>query len=950
VVAARITRRLPGFRFEAQTTPLDESLPRMDVAVFIGFASSGPLNRPVPIEDATQFADTFGADAPLAWDGRRGERVYAYLGPAVRAFFRNGGRRCWVVRVAGRARQNLFPIPGLARVRTNGQLTYALARARAHGSWSDALRVSATLNSRPVIVTKFVSLGEFYLELNSPDEVIPGDLLRLTSVEGVAALVAVDEVTPLTVAEQGLLTGTPQARRINVRVRGGAREWFQNPGPPPPVLEGEARVQTFSGYTKAVSAQIAHGSAWSRGETIKPEQQIILDLKLPHAEAPAPGAFARVRFDEHWLWLRVDDVRVLGQQEEAGDETVQVSGPCLWWLSSGSHSLSGTPVCEKLLFELRVRQGGADPVTISDLGFTSRHPRFWGALPVDEQLYPALNIPVDTPHRPLWQEVTSPRFPLAGRYRELKDTPYFPVLMPGFTAQFLRPLRRHATALERDGLSQFASDIFLDRQLRETGLEDLLSHADFIRYQSSQPRSLTGIYAALEIEEATIVVVPDAAHRGWETRVESPATPAPSAYVPHPEWWRFLDCEERQPTPLAESPARGNFLDSALRVIESPRIEQARPDPAGTITLAWTAHTGARYVLEEASRPDWQDAAQVYSGEQSYTTIYGRSDGAYFYRVRALVEGFSSNWSEGVGVRVEAASAWQLQSPSAYDALTLLEVQCALLRMCAARGDLFAVLSLPEHYREEDAARHVASLKPKSRENFTGAQGASLIAPLGYGELRALSFGALYHPWLISREGERRQDLRRSPPDGAAAGVLAGRAFTRGAWISPANENLREVVALAPPPMRAYLQLLQDAQVNAIRQEPRGFLALSADTLSEDVDYRPISVRRLLSLLRRIALRLGATYVFEPNNDAFRRLVRRSFEEMLDEMFRRGAFAGTTSGSSFQVVTSAALNTPQSVDEGRFIVELKVAPSLPLTFLTIRLVQAGGRGLLIEER
>ena len=41
-------------------------------------------------------------------------------------------------------------------------------------------------------------------------------------------------------------------------------------------------------------------------------------------------------------------------------------------------------------------------------------------------------------------------------------------------------------------------------------------------------------------------------------------------------------------------------------------------------------------------------------------------------------------------------------------------------------------------------------------------------------------------------------------------------------------------------------------------------MVLSADTLSDDPDLRPINVRRLLILLRRLALRLGATYVFEP--------------------------------------------------------------------------------------
>ena len=75
MTVARTNRRLPGFRFEAQPPPLAEKLPRMDVAVFVGFAATGPLHLPVVVEDAAQFEAVFGADAPLAWDRARGEMV-----------------------------------------------------------------------------------------------------------------------------------------------------------------------------------------------------------------------------------------------------------------------------------------------------------------------------------------------------------------------------------------------------------------------------------------------------------------------------------------------------------------------------------------------------------------------------------------------------------------------------------------------------------------------------------------------------------------------------------------------------------------------------------------------------------------------------------------------------------------------------------------------------------
>src|SRR5207253_1949782 len=96
--------RLPGVTFEVRPPPLADRLPRMDVGVFVGFAAAGPLHRPVAIEDPGQFAAIFGDDRAIAWDSERGEAVRAHLGPAVRTFFRNGGRRCWVVRVAGEAK------------------------------------------------------------------------------------------------------------------------------------------------------------------------------------------------------------------------------------------------------------------------------------------------------------------------------------------------------------------------------------------------------------------------------------------------------------------------------------------------------------------------------------------------------------------------------------------------------------------------------------------------------------------------------------------------------------------------------------------------------------------------------------------------------------------------------------------------------------------------------
>jgi phage tail sheath protein FI len=66
-------------------------------------------------------------------------------------------------------------------------------------------------------------------------------------------------------------------------------------------------------------------------------------------------------------------------------------------------------------------------------------------------------------------------------------------------------------------------------------------------------------------------------------------------------------------------------------------------------------------------------------------------------------------------------------------------------------------------------------------------------------------------------------------------------------------------------------------------------------------------------------------------------------------MYIRGAFAGNTPDTGFRVVTDDSVNTSSDIDRGRFIVELQVAPSKPLNFLTIRLVQTGPGQLELQE-
>ncbi len=67
------------------------------MAAFVGFAASGPINKPILITSWEQYVQTFGG---LQEGGTRsGYMDGSYLGYSLYGYFNNGGRRCYVIRL-----------------------------------------------------------------------------------------------------------------------------------------------------------------------------------------------------------------------------------------------------------------------------------------------------------------------------------------------------------------------------------------------------------------------------------------------------------------------------------------------------------------------------------------------------------------------------------------------------------------------------------------------------------------------------------------------------------------------------------------------------------------------------------------------------------------------------------------------------------------------------------
>ena len=900
-MTATLLRPLPGFAFDSAAPVYDDVLPRMDVAVFAGFAARGPVNVPVPLEDAEQFAEVFGADASLAWDLDRGRVLQAQLAPAVRSFFMNGGKRCWVIRLTRGATSNALPVPGLAAVTSTGSLVPFVLCSSSPGSWSDGVEVSASLVSQRFGVRRWDGAAH-EIEVVGPSGVAlaVGDLLRITSRDSDAVLYAgVGAVTAHDA--QGA-----SPRRLALRIRTSDEQWVDIQRIPVQ-RDGTAQLGTHTvPVTFVHSSRGAHSSA----------SDVLLSMPVAAHAAPRPGETLVVAFGAETLVVTVTHVSVGPDAQSPPAPDIRVRGDGVWRRQSApaSSPLPSALSVERLSLELWSRVAGGNPRRIGDLGLAPGHPRHVELLPSDDALYATGDV-----HRATWRDALAPRFPAAGSGAVRLCIPFALGSLP---RAFLPAIPPDGAALERDGLVPFNASLFGDEQLANTFASTLLADAEYLRFIAPITHEPTGLHRVLAIEEATLLAVPDAAQPGWVAMEKgTPPPPDPSAV------------NASDPRDAAA------FIDCGAVEGRGPWLEVAGHDATSSIALEWTAADGTiSFLVEESTNRDWRGAIVVFQGAGASITIAPRQPGDYYYRVRGIGD-HPTEWSNGVGVRLAGASAWRARRPSEYRDDVLVAAQRMLLRVCAARRDMMAVLSLPAHYRDGAALAHAQLLG--ATDAPVVALGSSVVPPLSMGERDALGFAALYHGWLVTRDDNRAQ--RAIAPDGAACGVIARRGIERGAWVAPANEVLRGVIALEQPAAPSRWQDLQQLAINTMRHTARGFMVMSADTLAGDDDLRPIAVRRLLILLRRVALRLGATYVFEPNNDSFRRMVQRRFEAMLGDLFQRGAFAGSSAATAFQVHADASLNTPASKDTGQFVVELRVAPSRPMTFLTIRLLQTGER-------
>jgi phage tail sheath protein FI len=243
---------------------------------------------------------------------------------------------------------------------------------------------------------------------------------------------------------------------------------------------------------------------------------------------------------------------------------------------------------------------------------------------------------------------------------------------------------------------------------------------------------------------------------------------------------------------------------------------------------------------------------------------------------------------------------------------------------------------------------------------------AILDTPPGLNATRALewrsrlardsAFAALYYPNVVvtnplARPGATNGELYLTVPTaGHVAGVWARTDAARGVWKAPANEALRGIVRLENDVTSGEQDLLNPEGINCVRSfGSYGTKIWGARTLAKtDPSWRYINVRRLFNFVEE-SIRRGTQWaVFEPNDFDLWQRVKRNITSFLRGLWSQGALVGATPEQAFYVLCDESNNPPSSVDEGKLIVEIGIAPVKPAEFVIFRISQWQGGGAATE--
>jgi hypothetical protein len=208
---------------------------------------------------------------------------------------------------------------------------------------------------------------------------------------------------------------------------------------------------------------------------------------------------------------------------------------------------------------------------------------------------------------------------------------------------------------------------------------------------------------------------------------------------------------------------------------------------------------------------------------------------------------------------------------------------------------------------------------------------------------------AFFFPWVLAPDPLQEGALRQFPPSGFVAGVYARTDATRGVWKAPAGSeaSLNGASGLAITMSDAENGQLNPVGVNCLRTLPvYGNVVWGSRTLHGHNDraseWKYVPVRRTALFLEESLYRGTQWVVFEPNDEPLWAQIRLNIGAFLHNLFRQGAFQGTSPRDAYFVKCDRETTTQTDINLGIVNILVGFAPLKPAEFVVLKIQQIAG--------
>jgi len=208
---------------------------------------------------------------------------------------------------------------------------------------------------------------------------------------------------------------------------------------------------------------------------------------------------------------------------------------------------------------------------------------------------------------------------------------------------------------------------------------------------------------------------------------------------------------------------------------------------------------------------------------------------------------------------------------------------------------------------------------------------------------RFSKWAALYWPWVKVADPLANNRPLTMPPLGHIAGIYARTDSNKNVGKAPGGTvdgALTFLLGLEYVSSQGERDYVYPNRVNPLISSPQTGLAVwGVRTLSQESEWRYINARRTFMFMEKSVYNATGWIVFENNGPGLWSRIKAQLDGFMQGLFNEGLFYGASPSQAYFVIVDETNNDASSIEAGQVIIDVGAAPNRPAEFVRFRFQQ-----------